>query len=290
MLRVQLYIQLSEMEEEEEVETKAGNKTPATSEYSSSIELLTLFQRLLLCIIYGHIPSTTGDTGMEPERGALVHGVIYNLRKKLCIEVPYFFHNCIAHPRPINTISGVKYVRSSFLHFLSSLTSPSYPAEQDAQVQGALLVLNKYVTMLHEHVGHIMPTALHVAQISPQHFHRVGAVLLRGPMGVVLPEISLGLVVLQQRMPLLLQARNREEYLSKYEQTIAKLNYDGISPVCPINKLFKLSPNSGQPMCVNGGRLGQTAGWVQPATTFFSQGGRARYGMAWSQEYVFQFQ
>ena len=90
MLRVQLYIQLSEMEEEEEVETKAGNKTPATSEYSSSIELLTLFQRLLLCIIYGHIPSTTGDTGMEPERGALAHGVIYNLRKKLCIEVPFF--------------------------------------------------------------------------------------------------------------------------------------------------------------------------------------------------------
>ena len=82
------------------------------------------------------------------------------------------------------------------------------PPEHDAQVQGALLVLSKYVTMLHEHVGHIMPTALHVAQISPQHFHRVGAVLLRGPMGVVLPEISLGLVVLQLRMPLLLQASN----------------------------------------------------------------------------------
>ena len=73
-------------------------------------------------------------------------------------------------------------------------------------MQGALLVLSKYITMLHEHVGHIMPTALHVAQISPQHYHRVGAVLLRGPMGVVLPEISLGLVVLQLRMPLLLQA------------------------------------------------------------------------------------
>ena len=63
--------QLSEMEgeeEEEDEEAKAGNKAP-TSEYSSSIELLTLFQRLLLCIIYSHIPSSTADTGMEPERG-----------------------------------------------------------------------------------------------------------------------------------------------------------------------------------------------------------------------------
>ena len=72
-------------------------------------------------------------------------------------------------------------------------------------MHGALLVLGKYVTMLHEHVGHIMPTALHMAQISQQHFGRVAVVLLRGPMGVVLPEISLGLVVLQLRMPLLLQ-------------------------------------------------------------------------------------
>ena len=67
-------MQLSEMEEEKEEEeeeaeeAKAGNEAP-TSEYSSSLELLTLFQRLLLCIIYSHIPSTPGDTGMEPERG-----------------------------------------------------------------------------------------------------------------------------------------------------------------------------------------------------------------------------
>ena len=63
-----LILQLSEMEEEVAEEAKAGDEAP-TSEYSSSIELLTLFQRLLLCIIYSHIPSTPGDTGMEPERG-----------------------------------------------------------------------------------------------------------------------------------------------------------------------------------------------------------------------------
>ena len=85
-----------------------------------------------------------------------------------------------------------------YVCFLSS-------ADPDSQVQGAILVLSKYVTMLHEHVGHIMPTALHMAQISREHFARVGAVLLRGPMGVILPEISLGLVLLQLRMPLLLQ-------------------------------------------------------------------------------------
>ena len=77
--------------------------------------------------------------------------------------------------------------------------------EQDSHVQGAILVLSKYVTMLHEHVGHIMPTALHMAQISQDHFVRVGNILQKGPMGVILPEISLGLVLLQLRMPSLLQ-------------------------------------------------------------------------------------
>lgn len=88
--------------------------------------------------------------------------------------------------------------------FVYSLSLSLY-TEQGSHVHGALLVLSKYVTMLHEHVGHIMPTALHMAQISGQHFNRVAEILLRGPMGIVLPETAIGLVVLQLRLPLLLQ-------------------------------------------------------------------------------------
>ena len=59
-----VYFQLSEVEVEELSET--GNHAHP-NEDSSSIELLTLFQRLLLSIIYGHIPSS--ESGTEPRRG-----------------------------------------------------------------------------------------------------------------------------------------------------------------------------------------------------------------------------
>lgn len=96
--------------------------------------------------------------------------------------------------------SGLGNERSVIIHPFSLCA-----AVQDSHVQGAILVLSKYVTMLHEHVGHIMPTALHMSQISQDHFICVGNILQRGPMGVILPEISLGLVLLQLRMPSLLQ-------------------------------------------------------------------------------------
>ncbi|CAI8025913.1 E3 ubiquitin-protein ligase HERC2 [Geodia barretti] len=185
---------LSEMEEEKEEEAeereevKAGNEAP-TSEYSSSLELLTLFQRLLLCIIYSHIPSTPGDTGMEPER------------------------------------------------------------EHDAHVQGSTprtqQVHHNASRTRGPHYAHGRSTW---PRFPPSTTTAVGAVLLRGPMGVVLPEISLGLVVLQLRMPLLLQ--------------------DG--------------------RCViDGRRLGEAAGRAQPAATFLIGGGRGGDGLAWSQETVY---
>lgn len=163
--------------QEEERETGTGNHT-STNEATSSIELLILFQRLLLCIIYSHIATSNSSgegrkdigTGDWSEREG---GGGRGERKGRNFHLFVFFS-----------------------------------AEQDSHVQGAILVLGKYVTMLHEHIGHIMPTALHMAQISQDHFTRVGAILQRGPMGVILPEISLGLVLLQLRMPLLLQVYN----------------------------------------------------------------------------------
>ena len=62
-------MQLSEVSEEQEVET--GSEPPA-NEDSSSIKLLILFQRLLLCIIYSHVPSSSVDSGTEPQEGVCV--------------------------------------------------------------------------------------------------------------------------------------------------------------------------------------------------------------------------
>ena len=52
------------------MKAEAGSHTPI-NEDMSSIELLTLFQRLLLCIIYGHIATTSKSVegGEETGRG-----------------------------------------------------------------------------------------------------------------------------------------------------------------------------------------------------------------------------
>ena len=58
---------LSESGREEDRKSETGNHAP-DNEDSSSIELLTLFQRLLLSIIYSYIPSTA-EAGLEARRG-----------------------------------------------------------------------------------------------------------------------------------------------------------------------------------------------------------------------------
>ena len=58
---------LSESGQEEDRKSETGNHAPG-NEDSSSIELLTLFQRLLLSIIYSYIPSTA-EAGLEARRG-----------------------------------------------------------------------------------------------------------------------------------------------------------------------------------------------------------------------------
>ena len=60
-------LQLSETAQEVAEEVETGSHTP-TNEDTSSIELLTLFQRLLLCIIYSHIATNSGN-GENGEMG-----------------------------------------------------------------------------------------------------------------------------------------------------------------------------------------------------------------------------
>ena len=60
----------------------------------------------------------------------------------------------------------------------------------------------KYIAMLHAHVSQLLPLATTVATTSPAHFSRVAALLQEGPTGSLLPELAVGMVLLQLRVPL----------------------------------------------------------------------------------------
>ena len=80
---------------------------------------------------------------------------------------------------------------------LLSLCSPGY-----CQAQGAIAVLLKYIAMLHEHATQVLPLASHISSFSSKHFSLVAKVIQEGPTGALLPELAVGLVLLQLRMPL----------------------------------------------------------------------------------------
>lgn len=83
---------------------------------------------------------------------------------------------------------------------LSPLPSSHHPGH--TQTQGAIAVLIKYIAMLHEHTTQVLPLASHVASFSIKHFSLVAKVVQEGPTGALLPELAVGLVLLQLRMPL----------------------------------------------------------------------------------------
>ena len=69
-------------------------------------------------------------------------------------------------------------------------------------VQGAIAVLINYVRMLHEHLAHVLPLASQAAALGPTQFKQTAKILQDGPSGVLLPELAIGLVLLQLRLPL----------------------------------------------------------------------------------------
>ena len=71
-----------------------------------------------------------------------------------------------------------------------------------SQIQGAIAVLLKYIAMLHEHATQVLPLASHIASFSSKHFSLVARVIQDGPTGALLPELAVGLVLLQLRIPL----------------------------------------------------------------------------------------
>ena len=69
-------------------------------------------------------------------------------------------------------------------------------------VQGAIAVLINYVRMLHEHLLQILPLASQAAALGPVQFRQTAKILQDGPSGILLPELAIGLVLLQLRLPL----------------------------------------------------------------------------------------
>lgn len=84
-----------------------------------------------------------------------------------------------------------------------SPSSPS-PAESDPvtsqQVQGAIAVLVKYISMLHHHVVQILPLASQLVSHNLRHFGVASQVLREGPVMSLLPELSTSLVLLQLKL------------------------------------------------------------------------------------------
>ena len=56
--------------------------------------------------------------------------------------------------------------------------------------------------MLHEHLTHVLPLASQAAALGPAQFRQAAKILQDGPSGVLLPELAIGLVLLQLRLPL----------------------------------------------------------------------------------------
>lgn len=87
----------------------------------------------------------------------------------------------------------------------SSSSSPSpFPADGDSvtrkQVQGAIAVLVKYISMLHHHVVQTIPVASQLVSHNVQHFRMAYEVLREGPVMTLLPELAISLVLLQLKL------------------------------------------------------------------------------------------
>lgn len=73
--------------------------------------------------------------------------------------------------------------------------------DTEEQIQGAIAVLVKYVSMLHHHVMQVLPLASQLVSHNNQHFKMASLVLGEGPVMTLLPEFSVSLVLLQLKLP-----------------------------------------------------------------------------------------
>lgn len=91
-------------------------------------------------------------------------------------------------------------------------------------MQGAVAVLVKYVSMLHDHITQVLLEASQLVSRHPQLFRAYSKVLKAGLVEVLLPELSVGLVLLQLRLPMKMVESKCLELMGELMEVLDKFN------------------------------------------------------------------
>ena len=86
--------------------------------------------------------------------------------------------------------------------------------------EGAMNILVKYISLLQDHVTQVLKEAVEY----PQHFRSISKILMGGPVMTLLPSLSVGLVLLQMRVPYLLGQSHCLEQMDKLVEYLDKFN------------------------------------------------------------------
>lgn len=93
-----------------------------------------------------------------------------------------------------------------------------------AQAKGAISVLVKYISMLQEYSVQLLPIAIRVGLLGPKYYHLVSDALTLGMFGALLPELTVGLILLQLEAPLLLSESECIPLLNGLLELLDKFN------------------------------------------------------------------
>ncbi|XP_019851476.1 PREDICTED: E3 ubiquitin-protein ligase HERC2-like [Amphimedon queenslandica] len=100
----------------------------------------------------------------------------------------------------------------------------------EAQTRGALSVLIKYIAMVQEYSNQVLHSAIRVGSLGPRYFILASSALSKGMFGALLPELAVGLVLLQLKAPLLISESDCVPLLSGLLDLLDKFNR--LSPNC----------------------------------------------------------
>ena len=78
--------------------------------------------------------------------------------------------------------------------------------------------------MLHKHATLVLTLATQIASLSPLHFSTAAAILHSGPCGLVIPELTVGLVLLLLRVPLQLMESECVPLLGELVEVLDQFN------------------------------------------------------------------
>ncbi|XP_052077229.1 E3 ubiquitin-protein ligase HERC2-like isoform X2 [Mytilus californianus] len=100
----------------------------------------------------------------------------------------------------------------------------SAASEKELELQGAGVLLRKYVTLLCNHVSDILPIAASLATTGTKHFSIVSKIIQKDVTGILLPEMSTCLVLLQLRNPAVIQSSQVVPVMEQLLDIIDKFN------------------------------------------------------------------